>query len=58
MGDQQQDEMDYPARVSSEHNSGNTIFEGLNARAEERGWVVEVLPLVAGQGWGLVKREV
>jgi len=58
VGDQQQDEMDDPARVSSEHNSGNAIFEGLNARAEERGWVVEVLPLVAGQGSGLVKREV
>ena len=26
-----------------------TILEGLNALAEERGWVVEVLPLVAGQ---------
>ena len=25
------------------------ILEGLNALAEERGWVVEVLPLVAGQ---------
>ena len=25
------------------------ILEGLNAPAEERGWVVEVLPLVAGQ---------
>jgi hypothetical protein len=25
------------------------ILEGLNALTEERGWVVEVLPLVAGQ---------
>ncbi len=25
------------------------ILEGLNALAEERGWVAEVLPLVAGQ---------
>jgi hypothetical protein len=25
------------------------ILEGLNALAEERGWMVEVLPLVAGQ---------
>ena len=25
------------------------ILEGLNALSEERGWVVEALPLVAGQ---------
>ena len=25
------------------------ILEGLNALSEERGWVVEVLPLVSGQ---------
>ena len=25
------------------------ILEGLNAPTEERGWMVEVLPLVAGQ---------
>ena len=25
------------------------VLEGLNALAEERGWVVEVLPLVTGQ---------
>ena len=34
---------------SIEERQKTPILEGLNALTEERGWVVEVLPLVAGQ---------
>ena len=39
----------YSDMKSIEEKHHLTILEGLNALAEERGWVVEVLPLVAGQ---------
>ena len=37
---------DMKAKVEKQHTP---ILEGLNILTEERGWVVEVLPLVAGQ---------
>ncbi len=40
----------YYTDMKSIAESQHTPFlEGLNALAEERGWMVEVLPLVAGQ---------
>ena len=39
----------YSDMKSIEERQHLPILEGLNALAEERGWVVEVLPLVAGQ---------
>ncbi len=35
--------------IMLEFKRASDILEGLNALAGERGWVVEVLPLVAGQ---------
>ena len=39
----------YSDMKSTAEKQQTTIVEGLNALTEERGWVVEVLPLVAGQ---------
>ena len=39
----------YSDMKSIEERQHTPILEGLNALAEDRGWVVEVLPLVAGQ---------
>ncbi len=39
----------YPDMKSIGERKHTPILEGLNALVEERGWVVEVLPLVTGQ---------
>jgi hypothetical protein len=39
----------YSDMKSIEERQHPPILEGLNTLTEERGWVVEVLPLVAGQ---------
>jgi hypothetical protein len=49
LGDEQENEAYYSDMKSIPERQHTPILEGLNVLTEERGWVVEVLPLVAGQ---------